>query len=148
VQKKALGIRGHLNLSGNAGNITRFGWKAQNPSGFVFDAEAYNVEMGFTNEGFPNERETNPACQFAQIPNDTTSASVPSDVELFAHSRDFWTNRSHHWIRLSAPAVAPVDPVADTVIAVTLPKYSGACIGCAIAAPIITRANTTVHAQI
>ncbi|MBV9180270.1 MAG: thiol oxidoreductase, partial [Acidobacteria bacterium] len=34
----------------------RFGWKAQNKSLHIFSGEAYNVEMGITNELFQNER--------------------------------------------------------------------------------------------
>ncbi len=51
-----LGISGTFNHSGNDGTITRFGWKAQNKSLQIFAGEAYNVEMGITNELFPNER--------------------------------------------------------------------------------------------
>ena len=41
------------NRSGNDGTITRFGWKAQNKSVVIFAGEAYNVEMGVTNDVFP-----------------------------------------------------------------------------------------------
>src|SRR5207244_5630145 len=60
--KRALGITGHVNTTGNDGTVTRFGWKAQNKSLLLFAAEAYNVEMGITNEIFPNEREENQKC--------------------------------------------------------------------------------------
>ncbi len=53
----SLGIAGTLNRSGNDGTVTKFGWKAQNKSVTVFALEAYNVEQGVTNEGFPDERE-------------------------------------------------------------------------------------------
>jgi CxxC motif-containing protein (DUF1111 family) len=53
----SLGIAGTLNRSGNDGTITRFGWKAQNKSLTIFAMEAYNVEQGVTNAGFPDERE-------------------------------------------------------------------------------------------
>ncbi len=59
--KQHLGITGRPNFSGNDGSITRFGWKAQNKSLEIFTGEAYNVEMGVTNELFPNERGTPPA---------------------------------------------------------------------------------------
>ncbi len=73
-QKASLGISGNFNISGNTGNITRFGWKAQNPSLIVFSAEAYNVEMGVTNDGFPNKRNNPPAgCLFNPLPEDTTN---------------------------------------------------------------------------
>jgi CxxC motif-containing protein (DUF1111 family) len=50
------GVSGTFNHSGNDGTITRFGWKAQNKSLHIFAGEAYNVEMGITNELFPQER--------------------------------------------------------------------------------------------
>jgi CxxC motif-containing protein (DUF1111 family) len=50
------GIAGTFNHNGNDGTISRFGWKAQNKSLHIFSGEAYNVEMGITNELFPNER--------------------------------------------------------------------------------------------
>ncbi|HTU40395.1 MAG TPA: di-heme oxidoredictase family protein [Candidatus Aquilonibacter sp.] len=51
-----LGIGGAFNRNGNDGTITRFGWKAQNKSLHIFAGEAYNVEMGISNELFPQER--------------------------------------------------------------------------------------------
>src|SRR5262249_51008548 len=60
--RAALGIRGKPNRSGNDGTITRFGWKAQNKSITMFAGEAYNVEMGITNELFPQSKEEDPAC--------------------------------------------------------------------------------------
>ncbi len=106
AQKAALGIAGHPNHNGNDGTISRFGWKAQNKSLEIFAGEAYNVEMGVTNELFPNERPSPdeelasglPAsCLFNPTPEDTTNfivpastsaaarnAQVPSDVVQFA----------------------------------------------------------------
>jgi di-heme oxidoreductase (putative peroxidase) len=103
-QKAGLGISGHPNahLSGNAnrsandGTITRFGWKAQNKSLLMFASEAYNVEMGITNQLFPQERDETPGCLFNATPEDTlnfTTTSTPpsnsntavlSDIEAFA----------------------------------------------------------------
>jgi Di-haem oxidoreductase, putative peroxidase len=73
-QRKALGIGGHPNRSGNDGTITRFGWKAQNKSLTMFAAEAYNVEMGITNELFPTATEEDPNCNGPEKPepNDVT----------------------------------------------------------------------------
>jgi CxxC motif-containing protein (DUF1111 family) len=94
TMKESLGISGHFNRSGNDGTITRFGWKAQNKSLLIFAGEAYNVEMGVTNENFPNERENDPNCQFRSEPNNPTpfvsgatgnpAADFQSDVVLFA----------------------------------------------------------------
>jgi len=52
----SLGISGSFNRNGNDGTITRFGWKAQNKSLHIFAGEAYNVEMGISNELFPQDR--------------------------------------------------------------------------------------------
>src|SRR5262249_50844186 len=71
-QKRALGISGRFNRNGNDGTIARFGWKAQNKSLLLFSGEAYNVEMGITNELFPDEREQDANCQFKFTPNDGT----------------------------------------------------------------------------
>jgi CxxC motif-containing protein (DUF1111 family) len=51
-----VGVSGSFNRNGNDGTITRFGWKAQNKSLHIFSGEAYNVEMGISNELFPQER--------------------------------------------------------------------------------------------
>jgi CxxC motif-containing protein (DUF1111 family) len=50
------GVAGAFNRSGNDGTITRFGWKAQNKSLHIFAGEAYNVEMGISNELFTQDR--------------------------------------------------------------------------------------------
>ena len=102
--KKPLGISGHPNahLSGNAnhsandGTITRFGWKAQNKSLLMFAGEAYNVEMGVTNQLFPQERDETAGCVLNPTPEDTLNFTTPStstanqntavvsDIEAFA----------------------------------------------------------------
>jgi CxxC motif-containing protein (DUF1111 family) len=51
-----LGISGTFNHNGNDGTIARFGWKAQNKSLLLFAGEAYNVEMGISNELFQQDR--------------------------------------------------------------------------------------------
>jgi CxxC motif-containing protein (DUF1111 family) len=82
--------RGDENRSDNDGTITRFGWKAQNKSLLIFSGEAYNVEMGITNDAFQNERDENPTCQFVNVPNDTVTddreasgAEARQAIELF-----------------------------------------------------------------
>jgi CxxC motif-containing protein (DUF1111 family) len=71
--RESLGIGGIPNRSGNDGTITRFGWKAQNKSLAIFAGEAYNVEMGVTNDVFPTARDETPACnQGVNAPNDIT----------------------------------------------------------------------------
>jgi CxxC motif-containing protein (DUF1111 family) len=73
-QRRAFGIGGRPNRSGNNGTITRFGWKAQNMSITMFAGEAYSVEMGISNELFPIATEEDPACQGPDKaePNDVT----------------------------------------------------------------------------
>jgi hypothetical protein len=77
-KRTALGISGHPNRSGNDGTITRFGWKAQNKSLTMFAGEAYNVEMGITNELFPTATEEDPGCQGPNKPepNDVTRTQL------------------------------------------------------------------------
>ena len=82
------GLNGQPNTSGNDATITRFGWKAQNKSLGIFAGEAYNVEVGVTNELFPNERDDTPGCLFNGTPEDATNfdqngVNLPSDIELF-----------------------------------------------------------------
>jgi len=79
AQKQVLGIRGSFNTSGNDGTITRFGWKAQNKSLLMFAGEAYNVEIGVSNELFPNERSAVPGCVYNGTPEDATNIVNPND---------------------------------------------------------------------
>jgi CxxC motif-containing protein (DUF1111 family) len=122
AQKSALGISGHpnshlsgnVNRSANDGTITRFGWKAQNKSLLLFAAEAYNVEMGISNQLFPQERDETPACLFIATPNDTLNFTTPattatsnpaviSDIEAFAN-----------FMRMLAPPTpAPATPSSE-----------------------------------
>jgi len=93
--KQSLGISGHPNYSGNDGSITRFGWKAQNKSLAIFSGEAYNVEIGVTNELFPNERGNPPAsCLLNPTPEDATNFTasgdqIPSDIVEFSNFMRF-----------------------------------------------------------
>jgi CxxC motif-containing protein (DUF1111 family) len=108
-----------VNLSANDGTITRFGWKAQNKSLLMFAGEAYNVEMGISNQLFPQERDETPGCLFNPTPNDTlnftTTASttgnsngisnpaVISDIEAF----------SNFMRMLAPPTPAPPTPSSE-----------------------------------
>jgi len=92
------GIAGAFNRNGNDGTISRFGWKAQNKTLEIFSGEAYNVEMGVSNEMFSQERPTPeeeqasglPApCKINPMPEDTTNfmkagKEIPSDAVQFA----------------------------------------------------------------
>lgn len=79
--KKLLGVAGRTNNSGNTGNVTRFGWKGQNPSLAVFAGEAYNVEQGVTNDNFPEERNLGPTVTGCV---NATPEDTDADVAQFA----------------------------------------------------------------
>ncbi|MBV9697752.1 MAG: thiol oxidoreductase [Gammaproteobacteria bacterium] len=133
--KQSLGVFGHpntnvggtVNRSANDGTITRFGWKAQNKSLLVFAGEAYNVEMGVSNEVFPQERDEGAGClSGVSSPNDhinmpdpsqsPSAMAVLSDTEAFAM-----------FMRLLAPPQpAPATP------STTNGSKSFASIGCAL----------------
>jgi CxxC motif-containing protein (DUF1111 family) len=113
--KQQLGISGHPNYSGNDGSITRFGWKAQNKSLEIFSGEAYNVEIGVTNENFPNERANPPSsCLYNPTPEDETNFTlsgyqIPSDIVEFSNFMRFLTP--------PAPSTTgiPGNPSADSI---------------------------------
>jgi CxxC motif-containing protein (DUF1111 family) len=156
-QKRDLGIRGRPNISvsgraisgvtnrnGNDGTITRFGWKAQNVSLLLFSGEAYNVEMGITSELFQNEREQDPACQFATVPNDTQDfanadpvklTSSPIAIQNFANFQRF---------------LAPPTPSSDTpggATSIARGKSQFVSVGCALChTPTLKTGNSTVAA--
>jgi len=103
----SLGISGTFNRNGNDGTITRYGWKAQNKSLHIFAGEAYNVEMGISNELFPQDRPSpeeelsaglSPSClnlsgsgypEDASNPTQTSNAAVLDDVSAFANFMRF-----------------------------------------------------------
>jgi CxxC motif-containing protein (DUF1111 family) len=98
-------ISGQPNKNGNDGTLGRFGWKAQNKSLLVFSGEAYNVEMGITNEAFPTERDETAACQFAQVPNTVHDLEAKTLLEGMSAIEKF-----AFFMRFLAPPV----PSSDT----------------------------------
>lgn len=134
--KKNLGISGRVNRNGNDGTITRFGWKAQNKSLQIFSGEAYNVEMGITNESFQQERDETPSCQFATVPNDVTvSTSTLNAVDNFSNFQRF----------LAPPTPSPDTPGGAASIARGRQQFSN--VGCAHChTPMLKTGNTTVAA--
>ncbi len=112
--KSALGIHGRFNTSGNDGTITRFGWKAQNKSLLIFASEAYNVEQGVSNEGFPNERSAVPGCVFNPTPEDSTNFTVNGGTTGTAVQTGSDVNNFTIFMRLSAPPTpAPLSASAQ-----------------------------------
>ena len=105
-QRQALGIRGRANVivpfhtlsgqvsgqsnnNGNDGTIARFGWKAQNKSLMMFSGEAYNVEMGISNEIFPTERDESAGCQYATNPNDSFNTAAADPIAALGGAEKF-----------------------------------------------------------
>jgi CxxC motif-containing protein (DUF1111 family) len=141
----SLGISGTFNHNGNDGTISRFGWKAQNKSLLLFAGEAYNVEMGITNEIFGQDRPLPGEDQQGSglpanclnlsktgYPEDATNftvasnadpaaqnAEVPSDIVLFAE-----------FMRLLAPPT-PSTTTPGGAASITRGQALFSAIGCA-----------------
>src|SRR5436189_288821 len=139
--KAAFGISGRPNQNGNDGTIARFGWKAQNKSLLLFSGEAYNVEMGITNELFQTERDEAPICQLVTTPNNVTATdgtTLPeglSAIEKFAFFMRF----------LAPPTPSPDTPGgADSI---GRGRYFFAAVGCALChTPALRTGHSTVAA--
>jgi CxxC motif-containing protein (DUF1111 family) len=115
--KSSLGIRGRANFqvsgraltgqtnnNGNDGTIARFGWKAQNKSLLIFSGEAYNVEMGITNDLFQTERDERPECQYAETPNSVTDMTATSPAGALSAIEKF-----SFFMRMMAPPTPSPD---------------------------------------
>jgi CxxC motif-containing protein (DUF1111 family) len=140
--KALFGISGRANHNGNDGTITRFGWKAQNKSLLLFSGEAYNVEMGITNELFQDERDPNPHCQGTTSPNTVTNTDATISAEVISAIEQFAL-----FMRFLAPPTpsTPATPGAALSIAAGRQTFINA--GCALChTPTLTTGNTTVAA--
>jgi CxxC motif-containing protein (DUF1111 family) len=149
-RKGSLGIRGRphrvplngtTNVNGNDGTIARFGWKAQNKSLLLFSGEAYNVEMGISNELFQTERDETAACQFAPTPNDVTNPDAANPVEAMSAIEKF----SHFMRFLAPPTPSPSKPGGATSIANGRGLFQS--VGCALChTPALRTGNAAVAA--
>ena len=148
--KAALGIRGKpnrirvsgsANNNGNDGTVSRFGWKAQNQTLLLFSGEAYNVEMGITNELFQSERDETASCQFATVPNDTQNFDAENALVGTTAIQNF-----ANFQRFLAPATPSSNtPGGSASIARGKAQFSG--IGCALChTPAMKTGNSTVAA--
>jgi CxxC motif-containing protein (DUF1111 family) len=149
-RKGTLGIRGRphrvplngtTNMNGNDGTIARFGWKAQNKSLLLFSGEAYNVEMGISNELFQTEREEAERCQFAPTPNDVTNADATDPVESLSAIEKF----AHFMRFLAPPTPSPSKPGGAGSIANGRALFQS--VGCALChTPTLRTGNAAVAA--
>jgi CxxC motif-containing protein (DUF1111 family) len=148
--KSSLGISGRPNRTGNDGTITRFGWKAQNPSLTVFSGEAYNVEMGISNEVFTQERDQTPSCvKFATVPNSVqnTDAAVGANTRLDAAlaATTAVGNFANFQRFLAPPKPDPDTPGGSASIGRGKSNFSS--VGCALChTPAMRTGNSTVEA--
>jgi CxxC motif-containing protein (DUF1111 family) len=137
--KRSLGIRGRGNFvlpsraisaqpnkNGNDGTLGRFGWKAQNKSLLVFAGEAYNVEMGITNDLFPTERDETEACQYTTQPNSGTDLDAATPTAGIASIEKFAL-----FMRLLAPPRPSSDQPGGSV-SIAAGKALFASVGCAL----------------
>jgi CxxC motif-containing protein (DUF1111 family) len=139
--KAQRGISGRVNRNGNDGRIARFGWKAQNMSGLLFSGEAYNVEMGITNEMFQSERDETPECQFAQLPNDVTNVDGATGIDTVSAIEKF-----AFFMRFLAPPT-PSTTTPGGANSIINGRNTFNNIGCALChTPTLTTPNTTVAA--
>ncbi len=110
-RKQRLGVHGTPNRATNNATIGRFGWKAQNASITVFAGEAYNVEMGITNELFPISKTEDETCNLGAEPNDVTrveDGKFNDPLEVMAD----WVMFSLFTRFLDAPQPADLSPAA------------------------------------
>ena len=134
-------ISGQANNNGNDGTVARFGWKAQNKSLLLFSGEAYNVEMGITNELFQTERDETPTCQFADLPNSITNTTGETPVDAVSAIEKFAL-----FMRFLAPPMpSPDTPGGAESIARGRGLFTDA--GCALChTPTFTTGNSAVAA--
>ena len=134
-------LSGQVNRNGNDGTFARFGWKAQNKSLLVFSGEAYNVEMGITNELFQTERDETPECQFAPSPNNVTPLEAKSHIEGLSAIEKF-----AFFMRFLAPPVPSKDtPGGADSIGRGAARFAEA--GCALChSPSLRTGNSNVEA--
>jgi CxxC motif-containing protein (DUF1111 family) len=97
-------VSGQPNSNGNDGTIARFGWKGQNKSLLLFAGEAYNVEMGITNELFQTERNEYGPCQYTSTPNDTTNNDAVDGIGALSGFEKFAI-----FMRMLAPPTPSAD---------------------------------------
>jgi hypothetical protein len=153
--RSQLGIQGVPNHSGNDGTITRFGWKAQNKSLAIFAGEAYNVEMGVTNDVFTQATDETPECN--------ANKSEPNDITRMDHTDV--RNQSYYvpehvlpdWLQfamfmrfLDAPTPAPLSASAQRgqqLFGTSVASPGIGCFACHIAQMVTPSQSETAALQ-
>src|SRR5207253_652995 len=109
----SFGINGTFNHNGNDGTISRFGWKAQNKSLLIFTGEAYNVEMGVTNELFPQERPLAREDRSGGLPANCRTNPTPEDHMHYASNGTSQGSDAQAFVNFMRFLGQPV-PASDT----------------------------------
>jgi CxxC motif-containing protein (DUF1111 family) len=99
TRKGQLGITGHPVYSGNDGSIQRFGWKSQVRSTLLMAGNQMNVEMGVTNDIFPNEVDQTSGCVLNPVPETYTNYAPGILTEMFPGDAE----RTSYFIQWMAP---------------------------------------------
>lgn len=139
-----LGIAGHFNTSGNDGTITRFGWKAQNKSLLLFAGEAANVELGVTNELFPNEKAPGSNCINTQTAPDADGnlpLNMPEDRTVVLEANDPVLNQTPPIIPAEVTAKIASD-IENFAIFMRLNGAPGQCAFNSLADQCLSLTNT------
>jgi CxxC motif-containing protein (DUF1111 family) len=134
-------VTGQTNRNGNDGTIARFGWKGQNISLLLFSGEAYNVEMGITNELFQQERDQTAACQFAAVPNDAQDFGAGNALDGTTAIQNF----ANFQRLLAPPTPSPATPGGAESIGRGRSQFTS--VGCALChTPTLRTGNSSVAA--
>jgi CxxC motif-containing protein (DUF1111 family) len=141
VSRVPIGANTTVNRNGNDGTIARFGWKAQNKSLLIFSGEAYNVEMGISNELFQTERDETPTCQAAPVANDVADLDAPDPVDATNAIEKF-----SDFMRFLAPPI-PSQTEPGGYYSITSGKTLFGTVGCAHChTPSMTTGNSPIAA--
>ena len=136
-----LSMTGEPNNNSNDGTIARFGWKAQNKSLLLFSGEAYNVEMGITNELFQTERDETAGCQLVTTPNDVTKTEAKFGIDMISAVEKFAA-----FMRFSAPPQPSTNTPGGSP-SITRGRAAFTTLGCALChTPTLYTGPSTVAA--
>src|SRR5207247_3301004 len=134
-------ITGEANNNGNDGTIARFGWKAQNKSLLLFSGEAYNVEMGISNELFQSERDETASCQAAPVANNIADLDAVEPIDATNAIEKF-----SDFMRFLAPP-SPSQTMPGGAISIASGRTLFGTVGCAQChTPTLTTGNSPIEA--
>ncbi|MGZ5475110.1 MAG: di-heme oxidoredictase family protein [Thermoanaerobaculia bacterium] len=138
----SFGISGTFNHNGNDGTISRFGWKAQNKSLLIFSGEAYNVEMGVTNELFPQERPLPREDMHDGLPANCRLNPTPEDHINYAENGTAQNSGAQAFVNFMRLLGQPVP--ANNTASINNGRSLFSAVGCAVChTPILRTAKSS-----